>query len=160
VHQAHERAHHLGAEEAGAALLAGFVWMLNDLQREGLWALILAFAVALIAGSLGTLGVIAEATLKVLPQPVAETTLEFACDEAEAVRRLNTWGGQPLPVSASFWHEQRLWLRLSGAAAAVDAAWRALETSDLPAQHAAAEVLRALALADEAAEAEIGRAHV
>jgi len=37
---------------SGAALLAGFVWMLNDLQREGLWALILAFAVALIAGSL------------------------------------------------------------------------------------------------------------
>ena len=80
----------------------------------------------LIAGSLGTLGVIAEATLKVLPQPVAETTLEFACDEAEAIRRLNAWGGQPLPVSASFWHEQRLWLRLSGAAAAVDAACRRL----------------------------------
>jgi len=37
---------------SGAALLAGFVWMLNDLQREGLRALILAFAVALIAGSL------------------------------------------------------------------------------------------------------------
>jgi len=37
---------------SGAALLAGFVWMLNDLQREGLWALILAFAVALIAGGL------------------------------------------------------------------------------------------------------------
>ena len=37
---------------SGAALLAGFVWMLNDLQRESLWALILAFAVALIAGGL------------------------------------------------------------------------------------------------------------
>jgi CDP-diacylglycerol--serine O-phosphatidyltransferase len=37
---------------SGAALLAGFVWMLNDLQREGLRALILAFAVAMIAGSL------------------------------------------------------------------------------------------------------------
>ena len=37
---------------SGAALLAGFVWMLNDLQREGLRALILAFAVALIAGGL------------------------------------------------------------------------------------------------------------
>jgi len=37
---------------SGAALLAGFVWMMNDLQREGLLALILAFAVALIAGSL------------------------------------------------------------------------------------------------------------
>jgi CDP-diacylglycerol--serine O-phosphatidyltransferase len=37
---------------SGAALLAGFVWMLADLQREGLRALVLAFAVALIAGSL------------------------------------------------------------------------------------------------------------
>ena len=80
----------------------------------------------LIAGSLGTLGVIAEATLKVLPKPVAETTLEFACAADEAVRRLNDWGAQPLPVSASFWHEGRLWLRLSGAAAAVDAAARKL----------------------------------
>ena len=79
-----------------------------------------------IAGSLGTLGVIAEATLKVLPRPVAETTLEFACDEAEALRRLNAWGGLPLPISASFWCDGRLWLRLSGAEAAVAAAGRKL----------------------------------
>ena len=79
-----------------------------------------------IAGSLGTLGVIAEATLKVLPRPVAETTLEFAAEEAEALRRLNVWGGLPLPLSASFWCEGRLWLRLSGAEAAVAAACRQL----------------------------------
>ena len=76
----------------------------------------------LIAGSLGTLGVIAEATLKVLPRPVAEATLVFACDANEAIRRLNEWGGQPLPISASFWYEGQMWLRLSGARAAVEAA--------------------------------------
>ncbi|TXT28722.1 MAG: glycolate oxidase FAD binding subunit [Rhodocyclaceae bacterium] len=76
----------------------------------------------LIAGSLGTLGVIAEVTLKVLPKPVAETTLVFECDATEAIRRLNEWGGQPLPISASFWHDGQLWLRLSGARAAVEAA--------------------------------------
>jgi glycolate oxidase FAD binding subunit len=76
----------------------------------------------LIAGSLGTLGVIAEVTLKVLPRPVAESTLVFACDSEDAIRRFNEWGGQPLPVSASFWHDGRLWLRLSGARAAVEAA--------------------------------------
>ena len=37
---------------SGAALLASFVWMMNDLQREGIWPLILAFAVAFVAGSL------------------------------------------------------------------------------------------------------------
>jgi CDP-diacylglycerol--serine O-phosphatidyltransferase len=37
---------------SGAALLAGFVWMLNDLQQEGLRALVMAFAAALVAGGL------------------------------------------------------------------------------------------------------------
>ena len=86
----------------------------------------------LLAGSLGTLGVLAEVTLKVLPQPVAETTLLFECDAAEAIRRLNAWGGQPLPISASFWHEGQLWLRLSGAQAAVDAACRKLGGTPIP----------------------------
>ena len=76
----------------------------------------------LLAGSLGTLGVLAEITLKVLPQPVAEQTLVFDMNENEAIARLNQWGGQPLPISASFWHDGRLWLRLSGAQAAVAAA--------------------------------------
>ena len=76
----------------------------------------------LLAGSLGTLGVLAEVSLKVLPRPVAEATLVFETSAEEAVARLNAWGGRPLPVSASFWHDGRLWLRLSGAAAAVDAA--------------------------------------
>ncbi|NJD26308.1 MAG: glycolate oxidase subunit GlcE [Betaproteobacteria bacterium] len=76
----------------------------------------------LIAGSMGTLGVIAEVTLKVLPRPVAETTLVFEMTAEDALARLNAWGGQPLPVSGSFWHAGRLWLRLSGARAAVEAA--------------------------------------
>jgi len=76
----------------------------------------------LLAGSLGTLGLLAEVTLKVLPRPVAEQTLVFEFDEATALDRLNEWGGRPLPISGSFWHEGRLWLRLSGAAAAVAAA--------------------------------------
>lgn len=80
----------------------------------------------LIAGSMGTLGVIAEVTLKVLPRPPAETTLVFECTADEAVACLNRWGGQPLPISASFWHDSRLWLRLSGAQAAVAAAQKAL----------------------------------
>ena len=80
----------------------------------------------LLAGSMGTLGVLAEVTLKVLPKPVAEATLMFDCKESDALRSLNAWGGKPLPISASFWHEGQLWLRLSGAAAAVAAAQKAL----------------------------------
>jgi glycolate oxidase FAD binding subunit len=80
----------------------------------------------LLAGSLGTLGVLAEVTLKVLPKPVAEQTLLFEMNDSEALARLNQWGGQPLPISASFWHDGQLSLRLSGANAAVEAACRTL----------------------------------
>lgn len=76
----------------------------------------------LLAGSLGTLGVICEVSLKVLPVPVARTTLRFDVNQADALRMLNTWGGQPLPLSASAWWQGVLVLRLAGAAAAVDAA--------------------------------------
>lgn len=75
-----------------------------------------------LAGSLGTLGLIIELSLKVLPRPLAEATLRFDTDEADALHRLNVWGGQPLPVSASAWRSGGLYLRLSGATAAVGAA--------------------------------------
>ena len=75
-----------------------------------------------LAGSLGTLGVIVEVSLKVLPRPVAEQTLRFEMNEAESIRRVNEWGGQPLPVSATAWCAGQLQVRLSGAAAGVRAA--------------------------------------
>ena len=84
----------------------------------------------LIAGSLGTLGLIVETSLKVLPRAPAEATLKFAMTQAEALRQLNLWGGQPLPLNASCWVEDAgvgtLFLRLRGAIAAVEAACRTL----------------------------------
>jgi glycolate oxidase FAD binding subunit len=74
----------------------------------------------LAVGSLGTLGPIVEVSLKVLPVPVARATLRFALAEAEAIAKLNAWGGRPMPVSASAWQDGTLMLRLEGAAAAVD----------------------------------------
>lgn len=80
----------------------------------------------LLAGSMGALGVICEVSLKVLPQPVATVTLRFELDQAAALMKLNQWGGQPLPLSASAWWDGMLVLRLAGAAAAVQAACGAL----------------------------------
>lgn len=80
----------------------------------------------MLAGSMGTLGLLLEVSLKVLPRPFAETTLRFAMSEIEAIGRLNEWGGQPLPISGSAWCDGVLALRLSGAEAAVDAAVRRL----------------------------------
>jgi len=86
----------------------------------------------LLAGSMGVLGVLCEVSLKVLPQPVASATLRFELDQAAALRQLNTWGGQPLPLNASAWWDGMLVLRLAGAAAAVQSATRRLggETID------------------------------
>jgi len=75
-----------------------------------------------LAGSLGTLGVICEVSLKVLPAPRATATLRFEMGEAQALQQLNAWGGQPLPLGASAWWNGMLVLRLQGAIAAVSAA--------------------------------------
>jgi glycolate oxidase FAD binding subunit len=85
----------------------------------------------LIAGSLGTLGIVLEVSLKVLPRAVAEATLQFEMDEATAIETLNVWGGQPLPVSATLWQDGVLHVRLSGAEAAVRAAVARLGGSSL-----------------------------
>jgi glycolate oxidase FAD binding subunit len=76
----------------------------------------------LLAGSLGILGVILEASLKVQPRPPRESTLGFEMPQARAIVTLNQWAATPLPMSASVWHGGRLMLRLAGADAAVRAA--------------------------------------
>ncbi|HSE00327.1 MAG TPA: glycolate oxidase subunit GlcE [Burkholderiales bacterium] len=80
----------------------------------------------LMAGSLGTLGVLLEVSLKVLPLPVSETTLHLECTEAEAIERMNRWAAQPLPITATAYRDGKLGVRLSGARVAVDAAAKKL----------------------------------
>jgi len=76
----------------------------------------------LLPGSLGTLGVLLDLSIKVLPKPMAESTLRFAMSQEEALHRMNEWAGQPLPVSGTVWVNDLLYLRLSGARAAVASA--------------------------------------
>ena len=76
----------------------------------------------LLAGSLGTLGLIAEASVKVLPQPQAERTLRLELSQAKALEAMNRWAGEPLPISATAWCEEALYVRLSGSEAALRAA--------------------------------------
>ncbi|MEY4369208.1 MAG: hypothetical protein RL564_1158 [Pseudomonadota bacterium] len=86
----------------------------------------------LLTGSLGTLGLILEVSIKVLPRPFAQHSLQFAMSEQEALHQLNLWGGQPLPLSGSCWVDGKLYVRLSGAQAAVDAAIVKMGGTDLP----------------------------
>jgi len=97
----------------------------------------------LMVGAWGTLGVVTEVSLKVLPVPPADATLRFACTQAQALERLHAWGGQPLPLNASRWQADApgsagsdgpgmLHLRLRGATAAVQAACRTLGGERVP----------------------------
>ena len=84
----------------------------------------------LMAGAWGTLGLLTEVSLKVLPVAPAEATLRFECNQADALRKLHAWGGQPLPLNASCWvHDAgvgTLYVRLRGAVAAVEAACKSM----------------------------------
>jgi glycolate oxidase FAD binding subunit len=80
----------------------------------------------LMVGARGTLGLLTEISLKVLPLAPAEATLCFALEQHEALEHLHRWGGEPLPLNASCWvmddAKPSLYVRLRGAVAAVEAA--------------------------------------
>lgn len=80
----------------------------------------------LLAGSMGTLGIILEVSFKVLPGPATQMTLCFEMDRHASLRVMNQWAGRPLPLSALCFDGERVHLRLSGSPRAVDEARRAL----------------------------------
>ena len=102
----------------------------------------------LLAGSWGTLGIVTEVSLKVLPVAPAEATLMCAgIGQKDALDLLHRWGGQPLPLNASAWvhdtlsspGDDYLFVRLRGAVAAVESA---LTRMSADAQALGARVLR------------------
>jgi glycolate oxidase FAD binding subunit len=80
----------------------------------------------LMCGAHGTLGVLLDVSLKLLPVPPCESTCVFEMDAAQAVAAMNRHAATALPLSGAAWAEGRLRLRLAGAEAAVRAAARAL----------------------------------
>lgn len=84
----------------------------------------------LMVGAMGTLGLLTDISLKVLPVAPAEATLVFELDQASALAQLHRWGAQPLPLNASCWVRddtapntpELLFVRLRGAVAAVESA--------------------------------------
>jgi glycolate oxidase FAD binding subunit len=83
------------------------------------------------AGAMGTLGLITEISLKVLPKPAVTRTLVWDMDAQEAIRFMNSLAAKPKPLSAACWLEGRLYVRLSGAHAAVDATARSWQGTGL-----------------------------
>ncbi len=64
--------------------------------------------------ALGTIGVLLDISLKVLPRPDAELTLVSPLTLAEAHSRMLNGLSQSLPISATAWHNNQLYVRLSG----------------------------------------------
>ena len=76
----------------------------------------------LMAGSLGTLGILLEISIKVLPRPAQEITLRQELDAETAQQKLIAWSRLPLPISASLHHAGQLHVRLSGTIEGIQAA--------------------------------------
>jgi glycolate dehydrogenase FAD-binding subunit len=72
------------------------------------------------AGAQGTLGVLTEISLKVLPKPQHSISLGLEMDTQQAIETMNSRAAGPGPLSGACWLDGRLYLRLSGAAAAVE----------------------------------------
>jgi glycolate oxidase FAD binding subunit len=85
----------------------------------------------LMVGALGTLGVLLEVSLKVMPQTPCQLTLTFDLGAAHAIERMNDWAGTPLPVSATSWVDGRLYVRLHGSSAALTQARRRMGGQEL-----------------------------
>ena len=80
----------------------------------------------LMVGAMGTLGVLLDVSLKVLPIPASEITLVTDSDTATAINRFNELAAKPVPLSAAACDGEHAYVRLSGAETAVDAASKIL----------------------------------
>jgi len=78
------------------------------------------------AGALGSFGVLAEISLKVLPRPEASKTVSRAMDRKSALAAMNAMAGSSMPLSGAAWWDGRLYLRMSGAPSSIDAAFQNL----------------------------------
>ena len=118
-----------GPRRASAGSARDFVLGINMIDSQGQWLSfggqvmknVAGYDVSrVLCGSLGVLGIIAEVSLKVLPKPAAERSMQFGASEVDGIKIANTLAGQPLPLSATAWHDDQLTVRFSGAQSAVD----------------------------------------
>jgi glycolate oxidase FAD binding subunit len=86
----------------------------------------------LMAGAFGTLGVLLDISVKVMPRPLHESTRAFALDRDTALANVVAWARSPLPLSATCHVDGVLHVRLSGTDKGVRAAAGRIGGEDLP----------------------------
>ena len=97
------------------------------------------------AGAFGTLGVLLDLSLKVIPRPASEATRVLELDAEAALKTMRRLALSPVPITATCYFDGVLRIRLSGAEPAVTAAadglggesedvafWERLNHHDLP----------------------------
>ncbi len=70
-------------------------------------------------GAFGTLGVLLEISIRVIPKPASEMTLKLELSCLQSLSKMREWAQKPLPITASCYHDHTLYVRLSGAETAV-----------------------------------------
>jgi glycolate oxidase len=109
------------------------------------------------AGALGTLGVLCDISLRVAPLPEQTITLCYAMSATEAIDCMNRRAAEPKPLSAACWLDGQLYLRLSGAASAVQSTAAQWGGDVLTPEQAPWEGLREMSLPCFAGEAPLWR---
>lgn len=85
----------------------------------------------LMTGAMGTLGLLLEISMKVLPRPQHEISLTRKADFNAALDDMNTWAGKSLPLSASCFDGTNLNIRLSGKRIALESMQKKLGMDEL-----------------------------
>ena len=76
----------------------------------------------LMAGAYGTLGVLLDVSLKVLPVARTQITRVFEHSAAQALQQISDWQRKPWPITAAYWEDGKTYLRLAGATSSVESA--------------------------------------
>jgi glycolate oxidase FAD binding subunit len=76
----------------------------------------------LMTGAFGTLGLLLDITLKVLPRSRATLTVAQRCSAGQAITTMNQWAATPLPLTACAHVDDTLYARLEGAHSALQSA--------------------------------------
>jgi len=74
------------------------------------------------AGAYGTLGVLLDISIRIIPIPRLQQTQVFAMPAAQALAQMRAWARQPLPISAMCHLDNAMSVRLQGAESAVRSA--------------------------------------
>lgn len=76
----------------------------------------------LMCGALGSLGVLLDISLKVIPVSEQQQTLVLEQERETVLKQLHQWSRHPFPITASTYVNGKLYLRFSGTPSSLDAA--------------------------------------